>query len=290
VTPHPYLRSYAADPTLHDAVFGLLDTWLPSIRRLAAQARRLGWSWEEVSTPFACFESGVLLAHVGLLEMPVLWMGEERRVGGIHAVCTHPDHRRRGLYRAVMQDVLRYCDARYATLQLTTDEPRYYEPFGFRVVPERLFVAEVRSPGGRAGLRRLELGSASDAALLDRLLEERQPVSRVVGVVREKACFKFTQAASELFYAERLDAIIPMRLEGGRLALYDVVAPRVPPLRALLSEIDRPVAEVAIHFSPDRLEVEARTEPVPREHGRFMVRGPFPAEGSDFMVPPPARH
>jgi GNAT superfamily N-acetyltransferase len=290
VKRRPYQRSYAADADLSDAVFGLLDTWLPSIRALAERARRLGWAWERVSTPFVYVEDGALLAHVGVLEMPLFWMGAAQRVGGIHAVCTHPEHRRRGLFRRLMEDALRYCDERYETLELTTEHPEYYEPFGFRVVPEHRFIAEVGSRGGRSGLRPLDLASPRDLGLLDRLLEQRQPVSRLLGVVNEQACFKFSQAESELLYAEALNVVVPLNFRDGRLELYDVVGPRVPVLAALLEEIDRPIDEVAIHFSPDRLDVRARAEPAPPEFGRLMVRGPFPPEGSDFMLPPPARH
>jgi ribosomal protein S18 acetylase RimI-like enzyme len=290
VTRRLYQCSYAADAALSEAVFGLLDTWLPGIRTAADQARRLDWAWERVSTPFAYFEDGTLLSHVGVLEMPVFWMGAAQRVGGIHAVCTHPEHRRRGLFRRVIEEALGYCDERYETVQLTTAHPEYYEPFGFRVARERVFIAEVRSRGGRAGLRPLDFGTSRDLGLLDRLLEQREPVSRVVGVVNEKACFKFSQAESELLYSEALHVVLSLRLRGGRLELYDVVGPRVPSLGALLEEIERPVEEVAIHFSPDRLEVATRPEPVPSEYGVFMVRGPFPAEGRDFMLPPPARH
>ena len=290
MTQRPYQRSYAADAGLSDAVFGLLDTWAPSIRALADRARRLNWAWERVSTPFVYVEGGALLSHVGVLEMPFFWMGAAQRVGGIHAVCTHPDHRRRGLFRRVMEEALRYCDARYETVELTTDHPEYYEPFGFRVVPEHRFIAEVGSRGGRSGLRPLDLGSRRDLGLLDRLLEEREPVSRLVGVVNEQACFKFSQAESELLYAEALNVVVSLALRDGRLELYDVVGPRVPVLAALLEEIDRPLDDVAIHFSPDRLDVRVRAEPAPPEFGRLMVRGPFPPEGGDFMLPPPARH
>jgi GNAT superfamily N-acetyltransferase len=128
VTQRPYQRSYAADAGLSDAVFGLLDTWAPSIRALADRARRLNWAWERVSTPFVYVEGGALLSHVGVLEMPLFLTGAAQRVGGIHAVCTHPEHRRRGLFRRVMEDALRYCDERYETVELTTDHPEYYDP------------------------------------------------------------------------------------------------------------------------------------------------------------------
>src|SRR5262249_28540546 len=134
------------------------------------------------------------VSHVGVLEIPMMLEGREVRAGGIHAVCTHPDFRGRGLYKALMSEVMRWCHNRYQTLVLTTSQPFLYEPFGFRVMPECRFVRLLTgTPPGR-GLRTLDFGRAQDIALLRRVLPEREPVSLSLGVVREQAVFAFNEA------------------------------------------------------------------------------------------------
>lgn len=285
-----FRRAYADDPTLYERIFTLLDSWTPEIRATAERAKRLRLRWEDVTTPFVCEQGEQVISHVGVLEVPLLLLGRETRVAGVHAVCTHPDHRRRGHYRRLMEEVLEWCDARFDTIELSTEDPPFYEPFGFRRIAESTFVARVDAPGNGRGLRRLAPESDADLKLLDRLLEVREPVSAIVGVVRENAVFKFNAVTRDLDYCEALDALIVSEREGTKLNLLDVVAPHVPPLWELVRELDQPTDEVHIHFSPDRLDVETEPGPVPAHEGVYMVRGPFPPEKHAFMVPPTARH
>ena len=146
MTTYSYKRSYAHDPTLKGKLFALLETCFPGITQAERASLALGWPWESVSTPFVSFQEDLAIAHVGLIDMPLVVMGQTRHVGGIHAVGTRPAYRRRGHYRQVMTEVLRYCAHRYDTLMLATGQPALYEPFGFRVLQEYLFVCMVTPP------------------------------------------------------------------------------------------------------------------------------------------------
>jgi hypothetical protein len=189
-----------------------------------------------------------------------------------------------------MEELLEFCDGRFETLELGTEHPEYYEAFGFRVVPEHRFVAKVASTGGDDGFRPFEAVRPGELALLDRLLTERTPVSKRVGVVDERDVFKFSQGTEGLHYCEALECFAVFELAGSRLTLSDVVACELPSLDALLSQLAPAVDTVEFHFSPDRFEVDARPEPFRSDSNYYMVRGPFAAEGEAFMVPPSARH
>jgi GNAT superfamily N-acetyltransferase len=184
-----FQKSFSADPTLSSKMFDLVEVTFPGLTSLAECARKLGASWEDASTPFILFHDDVAITHIGVLEIPMQIMGEMVTVGGIHGVCTREGFRRRGYYREVMNEVLEYCDQRYETLILTTLEPEFYLPFGFRVVPEHIFTVKCNSTGDTKGLRTLDFADVKDIALLHRLLETRMPVSNIVGVVKEKAVF-----------------------------------------------------------------------------------------------------
>jgi len=189
-----------------------------------------------------------------------------------------------------MEELLEFSASRFETLELGTENPEYYEPFGFRIVPEHRFIARTESPGGRAGFRAFEPDRRSDLELLDRLLDARTPVSNRVGIVAERDVFKFSQGSAGLHYSEALDCLAVLEIDGGRLTLSDVVACKLPTLEALLAEFAHPIDEVEFHFCPDRFEVDARPELFRYDGDCYMVRGPFEAEGETFMVPPPARH
>jgi predicted N-acetyltransferase YhbS len=285
-----FLRRYADDPTLGDRIFDLLETCFAGIGKRRRVAAQLGSRWEHCSTPFVCEKRGRIVSHVGLLEMSYVIKGERLRLGGVHAVCTLESERRQGHYGRIMEELLEFCEGRFETLELTTEHPEYYEPFGFRVIPEHRFIASVPCVAGGGGFRPIDATRKSDVDLLDRLLSERTPVSNLVGVVDERDVFKFSQGTEDVHYSEALDCLAAFEIEGSRLVLNDVVARQLPALDTLVSQVPRPVEEVELRFSPDRLEVDGRPELFRFDGDYYMVRGPFPAEGEAFMVPPPARH
>lgn len=287
-----FRRNYADDSTLCDRVFESLETWFTGLGELRRTAAQLGSRWEDCSTPFVHEVDGQIVSHVGLLGMSYVIAGERHQLGGVHGVITLESERRRGHFRHLMEELLEFCEGRFETLELGTENPEYYEPFGFRVIPEHRFVASVSSPGGGGsdGFRPFDSTQSGDLALLDRLLHARTPVSHRVGVVDELDVFKFSQGSENLHYSEALDCLAVFEHEATRLVLSDVVARKLPSLEELLCQIAKPVDEVEFHFSPDRFAVDARPERYRFDGDCYMVRGPFAAESEAFMVPPPARH
>lgn len=287
-----FQRSFQSDPTLSRHLFNLLEIVFPGLglSNAAEHAFKLGASWESASTPFMRFEGNIAVTHVGVLEIPMYLMGELVTVGGVHGVSTHPEFRRRGYYREVMEEVLDYCDRTCKTLVLTTSQPELYEPFGFRYVREHMFVAKCNKTGGTHGFRLLDTDNDNDIKLLNRLLETREPVSHILGVVKAKALFCVIESRNPLFYAEDLDILVCMNIEGSKLKLFDLVGTKVCSLQALVDRIPHPIEEVEIYFSPDRLNIEAQAFPH-RLNGDdyLMVRGEFAPEKETFMLPRPAR-
>jgi predicted N-acetyltransferase YhbS len=287
---HEFRLSYSDDASLEDRVFALLETWFVGIDARRRAAARLGSTWEGCSTPFVHEIDGRLVSHVGLLDMPYVLNGQEVRVGGIHGVCTLESQRRKGHFRRIMEEALDFCESRFYTLELGTENPEYYEPFGFRVVPEHRFVARVRSSRGRPGFRPIDPARADDLELLDRFLLDRTPVSKRLGVVGERDVFKFSQGTKGLHHSETLDCLAVFEIENSRLSLYDVVSTQLPSIDELLAQISAVIDQIEFYFSPDRFDVEARPELHRYLDDHYMVRGPFAAESELFMVPPPARH
>jgi GNAT superfamily N-acetyltransferase len=285
-------RSYAGDSKLIDAVFDLLEMVFPGLRAAAARARMLGALWEAVSTPFLHFEGNSLVSHIGVIELPLILLGRPVTAGSIHAVATHPDFRRRGHYRKLMEEVLEYCSGRYETLILSTENPEYYEPFGFRVLREHAMTKGISTAGDGNGLRKLDLEDSRDVEILNRLLETRAPLSHTLGVGPERTVFCFNEGKGPLYYCRDLDAMVCLELDGTALKLFDVVAPELPPSGELLGRMPWRVETVEANFATD--EFLRGASPVERvfEHdgpSYLMARGPFGPEGLPFALPRPAR-
>ncbi len=327
MTQNHFRRSFTDDPTLSQRLFDLLDVVFPGVRKVAQNARQMGAAWESVSTPFVYFAGEQAISHLGVIELQLILLGQLIKVGSIHGVATHPEHRRRGCYRQLMEAVIEYCAPRYETLILTTEHPEYFSPFGFRHIPEHFFRVrcdplrqgegetggqgekEMGRWGGERGsqdsrpvapspprpiapMRPLNLQDLEDIKLLGRLLETRAPVSHVVGVVEEKAVFCFNEGWRPLHYLADLDVIVCLELEGGKLKLFDIVGPQIPSLDALLERLPQWITEVELYFAVDRLGVKAEAVPYLLDHdgpSYLMVRGPFAAADQQFTLPRSAR-
>jgi GNAT superfamily N-acetyltransferase len=292
MSQYHFQRSFAEDITLSDRLFNLLEIVFPEIgiRDAAQVGRALGASWESASTPFMRLHDDLAISHVGVLEIPMQLMGQSITVGGIHGVCTHPEFRRRGYYREIMEEVLDYCDRRYGTLVLTTAQPELYQPFGFRVVGEHIFIGKCDSVGGTGSLRLIDTSDSIDVKLLHRLLETREPVSNIVGIVNEKALFCVNEGRNPLYYAPDLDVVLCMEIKDTQLQLFDVVGTRICTLAEILERINIRIQEVVIYFSPDRLNADVQALPhILDGDSLLMVRGNFAAEAENFMLPRSAR-
>ena len=284
--------SYKDDPALAAPLFDLLDVVFPGIRGGVARLRDLGASWEEISTPYVRFEDGRPVSHVGVIELPLVIARQPATVASVHAVATDPDRRRRGYFRELMHEMFEDREQRNETFVLTTENPEYYEPFGFRVVPEYRFEIEVDGTGGRSATRTLDLADADDLATLRRLLATRRPVSHVLGVAGGSTVFLFNEARRPLHHFPDLDVVACLETDGRTLELFDVVGPTLPTLADLVTAFGLPVDRVVFHFAPDRFAPGAA--PVARvlDHdgpSYLLVRGRFEAENTPFTLPRSAR-
>lgn len=289
----PIARDFAQDPTLLPRVMDLLGVVFGFVPEQVQAAERIGLRWDEVSRPFVVTgdePSAPAVAHVGVLELPLVVSGERVRAAGVHAVATHPDHRGRGHYRRAMVAALAYVDARFDVAILSTGEPAIYEPFGFREVGEHRFVGEAPVVSRRPDVRPLDYDVEEDVSLLRDHLERREPVSQRFGLVRESAVFLFNQAKSPPLHAPALDALLVADVEGGTLRLYDVVAPRMPTLEQIVACLPEDVERVEVYFEPSKLAADLLPEPhVLDGDDRLCVRGPLECEGKPFLWPKPTR-
>ena len=287
-----FLCHYRDNPDLLRRIFELLDLAFPglSLSDQERAARPLGCRWEEISTPFVYRDGGRPVSHVGVLEIPMVLEGREVRAGGIHAVCTHPDFRGRGLYKTLMSEVMRWCEDRCQTLVLTTSQPFLYEPFGFRVMPECRFTGLLAGFPEGQGVRQLDFGRARDVALLRRVLSARAPVSLLLGIVREQAVFAFNETLRPLHYSDKLDVVLSLEIEGTTLLLFDVVGKKPPHLFEIVEMVPAPIERVEVYFCPDQLGGDLTPEShILSGDDLLMVRGSFPLEGKPFMLPRSAR-
>jgi GNAT superfamily N-acetyltransferase len=289
----------AVEPRL----LALLGRVWPALPPAIARAEGLGFSWSSVSTPFVHYEGDRAVAHVGVIELPLVIAGHPRPVGSIHAVCTDADRRGRGHARALLSAALAHGPGRYDTVVLTTLIPGFYARLhGFSPVAEHAFTRAVETPTRSAGGRRLS-ASPDDARLLRRLSATRTPVSERLGCLDAVTVVVFTLLLtwsdfSHAYHHAALDVVTVLEMIGRTLVLYDVMGAVVPPLPELLEAIGAEVDRVVTLFVPDRLGPGFRPEPWDRTRAQalgdtsfagLMALGPLETGADALMLPATAR-
>jgi GNAT superfamily N-acetyltransferase len=293
----------SAPPPIDPSLAALLGRVWPPLPGAAARARVLGFGWAAVSTPFLRCEGARVVGHVGVIELPLVVAGRRIRVGSLHAVCTDPERRRRGLGRGLMEEALAWCDGRYDTVVLTTGVPEFYTPFGFHAVREHAFSRALAPRAGLPGGGRALTETPADVRLLRRLLAVRAPVSERLGSLEAGTVFVVALLLtwgdfSRVHYHATLDVVTVHEVRERTLVLYDVVGPAMPPLGALTAAIGADADRVMTFFSPDRLGEGFVAEPWNAARataaGDFwftglMARGPLVGAGASVMLPPLSR-
>ena len=290
-------------PAVDPRLLALLGRVWPKILPAVALADSLGFSWAEVSTPFVHYAGDRAVAHVGVIELPLVIGGRQRMVASIHGVCTDPDHRGRGHARTLMQTALAHCRVRYGSVVLTTLIPEFYaRHHGFRVVPEHAFTRPVAGIRPSAGGRRLS-ATVEDGRLLTRLLARRTPVSERLGSLDAATVFVFALLLgwgdfSRAYHHAALDVVTVHEVVERTLVLYDVVGATIPRLDDLLEAIGADVERVVTLFLPDRLGPGFRAEAWDASRAQalgdsgfagLMARGALSPGTEAFMLPMTAR-
>ena len=152
---------------------------------------------------------------------------------GIQSVATRQSWRRRGLSHDLLERALRWCDANARLIFLMTSIPGFYEPMGFKIVPQFAYVGD--SPTALPPLprcRRLDRDAGADRQLLVKLLRRRVPVSALFAVDGSPGAFALNlldQRDFSVWHSAAPDAVlVTAERPDDTLCLVDIAASKVP--------------------------------------------------------------
>jgi predicted N-acetyltransferase YhbS len=275
------------DRAWHEAFHVYVQRVFPSIS-FRAWVEHGGW--DERYAAFACVEGGEIVANASVCEMDLVLHG--RRVRGLQlgAVGTLPSHRGRGLSRSLIERILERAQPDDLAFLFANDTVLdFYPRFGFTRVRQSVFRAERQLAPQGPRLRALDLGSAADRALLQRIARSARPTSRHFGVRDYGSTVLWYWAnffPRGLRYAEDQDAIFVVQTDRERLRLLDVLAaePLALDLEPLLPRLlSRPVTSIELGFTPERYLSDA----LPVEE---YVESPLFVRGAERLPAPPFKY
>lgn len=245
--------------------------------------------WEPTYRAFAYLdENGTCVANAATFTLRLMINDQHVNAMGIQSVATRTVWRGRGLSHALLERALQWCDTHSPLTFLMTSIPGFYEPMGFRGVPQSSFIgdAPVDLPSIE-GCRLLDLDKSDDRRLVAQVLRRRSPVSGRFSVVGSHGDFLLTVMGKPGLSAWHITArdavVVTADPPDGRLCIVDVAAPKIPLLAEILAALNARPRRVEVHFPPDYLgwtgaAVPAETPTV------LMVRGD-PGQLDPFMLP-----
>ena len=283
---------YPNDPEMRSETLALLGGIWTKLPRAVAQAQAMGADWFEMSTPFVEYEGGRIVAHVGVLEIPALIDGEACTLAGVHAVCAHREHRKRGHMRKAMERALAYADARFQTAVLWANDASIYGQFGFAAREESIWVGPVRGDT-LAWARPLSLERAEDVELLREYLARREPVSPRLAT-REPGTLALLdlalwQPGPSLAHLPDLECIVVYAVRERFLDLYDVIAEDMPSIDDIAARLGEKIDTAVVYFSADSLGDPGLWPEATTLIDQLMVRGRWLKDPRSFAFSPLSR-
>lgn len=278
--------------SLTDARIDLLDSIWPSLRAAITKAALVGADWFTMSTAFERSVDGVLAAHVGVMEVPMMIDGVMRSVAGLHAVCTAPQFRGRGLARSLIETAIEHAGSRAETVVLHANDPALYGRFGFRPIEQWVWWTPVPSRPRAQPMRRLSADRPDDVAAVHAAFVSRLPVATSLGIGEAAALFVLDEILGcgeflRLWAVDDLEVVVAGDLEDRVLQIYDIVGTTWPALDELVARVPGRVDRVEVFFAPERWPTQSWRVREAQPMDVLMVRGPFTT--SPIAIPPLAR-
>jgi predicted N-acetyltransferase YhbS len=245
--------------------------------------------WDPTYRAFSYLdETGRCVANAATFTLPLVVNGRSLNAMGIQSVATRPSWRRRGLSHDLLERALRWYDANAQITFLMTSIPGFYEPMGFRTVPQFVYVGDAPAafpPAPRC--RRLNLNADADRRLLVQILRRRAPVSArfaVDGLPGACVLNLLDRTEFAVWHMAARDAVVvTAERADGTLCVVDVAASQMPELAEVVAALGVRPKRVEVHFPPDRLGWDGTA--VPFETSTvLMMRGEL-GYLEPFMIP-----
>ncbi len=239
--------------------------------------RRGFWNENYICYSFEC--GGAIVSNVSLNTMRLIQQGREREAVQIGTVMTHPEHRRKGLAKRLMETAMQDYRQRYGFLFLEAakDAAPLYSGCGFEPVLTRRYVIDL------SGYRRAEEPLTVVNVSAEELLSAKRrsmPLSQTLSAIGDEhiLMFYYMHGFSSKIYRPWTDTYAIYETKEDALHIYDIISPRRIRLEELLERIaPENIREAVCCFTPDEDTKGAESMP-DTAAGWMALGGTFPED------------
>lgn len=220
-----------------------------------------------------------VIANISINKMDLIIKDQKKKALQIGTVMTHPEHRNQGLSAALMKHIIEKYENDYDIIYLFANDSvlNFYPKFGFKKTEEYFYeldAAQINKKQNR--IRKLNKENEEDYNIILRLAENRQPVSKKLGIYNDiwpLLVYCLYEYSNDLYYLEDEDIILIAEREENRLHIYDVLS--LEPFN-LDDIIEKVVLEsdkiIEIHFVPELMKYNVFKGYKQRENDTLFVR------------------
>ncbi|MNO42317.1 Acetyltransferase (GNAT) family protein [compost metagenome] len=251
--------------------------------------------WNDKYICYSYIDGDQVIANASINKMTIIVNQTKVHAIQIGTVMTHPDYRKQGLSRKLIEHIIATYEHECDFIYLFANDSAldFYPKFGFERMQESSFSMDVahlnNRPAETYSLRPLSMSNSADFTLLTKFAEERTPVSSVLSVINNEhqLLFYFILPFHDSFYyIEEADVVVIFKQEDHQLHIFDIISTTSMDIEAILNSIIAPDTEVIrFYFTPDYAIDHMEVELIPQSEDTLFVRPLLKELPKHFMFP-----
>jgi GNAT superfamily N-acetyltransferase len=231
--------------------------------------------WTEAYRPFSFIYQDQMVSNASANIMKLNILGQPVNAIQIGTVMTHPDHRKKGLAKKLIETIIDNYQSSNDLIYLfgDTDAIGFYEKLGFKKVKETTFKTLYTNDSEPLELRHLDMTNPEDKDLFDVISSHQIPLSSDFMVYAKQSLSGFYGTlvlANHLYYDQVHKCIYAFKRNENYLDLFDIIQTQATSLDVHLSRLVKARETVHFHFTPGPLSTPVETDVLITD-GELMV-------------------
>ena len=216
--------------------------------------------WPDNYDAIVVLDGDTPVAGIGVYETPLYVDGRMIKAAQLGCVGVHPDYRKRGLSRLLMEAVFKKYRERVDFIYLFTgqDNRDFYPLFGFQKHPMQHISINTEGMNACGTARLLDMNEKADFDLLMHVARSRYERDNPIGIRDFSAVLAWrvlSMANEQKYYLPEQDAIVISRSKQAVIEIVDVISIRPMSFSAVWNAVGNVAAtSCTIRFTPDFID------------------------------------